>query len=91
MKSSFEHKACKFGGSSLTWTDKTQSKCRLQEHLYKLKLTFTPCCICLREDESPYHYLFSCPLHAHSRALYNPVGYNWENIAQFVSHSGRKP
>ena len=65
--------------------------CRLQEHLYKLKLTFTPCCICLREDESPYHYLFSCPLHAHSRALYNPVGYNWENIAQFVSHSGRKP
>ena len=26
MKSSFEHKACKFGGSSLTWTDKTHSK-----------------------------------------------------------------
>ena len=60
--------------------------CRLQEHLYKLKLTFTPCCICLSEDESPHHYLYTCPLHEDSRKLYNPDTNNWLNIANFISH-----
>ena len=65
--------------------------CRLQEHLYKLKLTFTPCCICLSEDESPHHYLYTCPLHEDSRKLYNPDTNNWLSIANFINHSGRRP
>ena len=65
--------------------------CRLQEHLYKLRLTFTPCCICLIEDESPHHYLYTCPLHETSRRLCKPDINNWMSIANFVYHSGRKP
>ena len=30
---------------------------RLQLHLYKLKLTHSPTCICLEGDESPIHFV----------------------------------
>ena len=63
--------------------------CNLQLHLYKLKLTYTPCCICLTEDESVDHYLFRCPLYTDIRNQYYPEPNNWDSVANFIFYSGR--
>lgn len=45
---------------------------RLQQHLYRLKLTYSPVCVCLGGDESPYHFLFECELNRAARNFYRP-------------------
>ena len=65
--------------------------CRLQLHLYKLNLTFSPTCICLMSDESPQHYLHECPLYDDVRLRSPPNCSNWTSLAQFIFLAGRKP
>ena len=62
--------------------------CRLQFHMYKLKMTFSPCCICLEEDETPEHFPFTCPLYKDTREKCKPKLGDWISIANFVYHSG---
>ena len=63
--------------------------CNLQLHLYKLKLTFSPTCICLTEDESPYHFIFSCPLYSNLRKKVQPKLENYHSLLMFVKQSNR--
>ena len=63
--------------------------CNLQLHLYKLNLTFSPCCICLTEDESPEHFLYRCPMYKDIRALYTPTLGNWKTVAEYIYFTGR--
>ena len=63
--------------------------CKLQQHLYKLKLTFSPTCTCLSEDESCHHFLFSCPTYHHLRQTIRPQLLNYPSILRFAKESGR--
>ena len=64
---------------------------RLQLHTYKLKLTYSPTCVCLEEDESPHHYLFNCKLYNHARICSMPILPNWESIIEFIKLTNRFP
>ena len=47
---------------------------RLQLHMYRLKLTFSPTCICLAEDETSIHFLSECKLFSHIRNFIKGTG-----------------
>lgn len=64
---------------------------RLQDHTYLLKLTFSPTCICLTGDETPYHFLYDCPLYSNLRNADPPNTQNWSSVARYIEKSGRNP
>ena len=64
---------------------------RLQLHLYKLKLTFSPTCICLAEDETSIHFLSECKLFSHIRNRTKPMPEDWHSIIDFIKGIGRLP
>ena len=61
--------------------------CMLQEHVYKLGLSFTPTCVCLTGDESVAHFLFDCPLYVNLRK--ELVLTEWSSVCRYVTDSGR--
>ena len=61
----------------------------LQSHLYKLGLTYTPTCTCLREDETVHHYLYNCTNYKFLRAKIYPDFTNYNSVLQYVEESGR--
>ena len=64
---------------------------RLQLHTYKLKLTFSPTCICLEEDESPYHFVFTCKLYSIPRSCSMPSLDDWHSILSYIMSTGKLP
>ena len=62
---------------------------QLQAHLYNLRLTFTPTCSCLMEDETVHHYIFSCPNYEHLRQNVNPDPHDYSSMLDFIKESER--
>ena len=60
---------------------------RLQAHMYLLKLTHTPLCLCWQADETSEHFLFDCHINNNQREQLNPsigIG-DWTNIINYIS------
>ena len=64
---------------------------RLQLHTYKLKLTYSPTCICLAEDETSEHYVVKCKLYDTLRQSKQPSIEDWDSIISFIESTGRFP
>ena len=62
---------------------------KLQVHLYKLKLTFSPTCICLKDDETPHHYIFDCPDFINTRNICQPILGNWHSLLSYIEMTKR--
>lgn len=45
-------------------------QCDLQLFRYKIGLSYTPTCACLEDDETPWHFMFECPIYKVSRAYH---------------------
>ena len=64
---------------------------RLQCHLYRIGMTFTPLCICLGGDESVFHHVFECALYKQSRLTTKPTTNNIDSIVEYLRDTGCKP
>ena len=64
---------------------------RLQDHKFALSLTYSPTCICLSGDETPFHYLFECTLYNCLRLVHPPIIGDWNSMVTFIEKTGRNP
>ena len=62
---------------------------KLQCHLYKLKLTFTPTCTCLKDDETVEHYLYECTNYLNLRIRLNPNPNNYIDMIEYIKNTHR--
>ena len=62
---------------------------RLLPFQYMIKLTCTPVCTCLADEETAYHYLFMCADYEAARAHTNPSMDNWESVILFLNLTRR--
>ena len=56
---------------------------RLQLFQFRVNLSYTPICSCLRDEETPQHYLFHCPEYTGMRRIANPSLHDWTAVIQF--------
>lgn len=62
---------------------------RLLPFQYRIKLTYTPICTCLADEETAYHYLYMCDDYEAARAHTNPSVDNWESVILFLNLTRR--
>ena len=62
---------------------------KLQAFLYKIQYTYTPTCTCLLDDETVFHYLFSCPNYHNLRNRLNLDGTSHLSLLTYIRESGR--
>ena len=62
---------------------------KLQSHMYKLNLTFTPTCTCLEEDETVHHFLYTCKNYENLRMQIYPDPSDYSTIIEYTEATHR--
>ena len=72
-----------------TLCDLLTGHCALQLFQYRAKLTFSPVCTCLEDEETVLHFLYHCKDYKVVRTRTSPDVNNWQTVIEYISLTKR--